>query len=124
MKIRLLGEAELEVSELDSAALDVDPGASGQAFGSMQMFICGVVLCTHGVLFRYGDRFGISTGDLCVRAKWRYGDRPARISAVEMKVIWPSLPESRLDAATRAAHQCTLHNTLRHEAEVDTLVFN
>lgn len=124
MRVRLAGEAELEVSELDKGGLNVDPGDAGASFGSMQMFICGVVLCTYGVLSRYGERFGTSSADLSVRVRWRHGERPARIAAVEMKVIWPGLPEERLDAATRAAHQCALHNTLRHEVEVDTLVFN
>ena len=53
---------------------------------------------------------------------WRYAEKPHRIGHIDMKIHWPRVPESRIDAAMRAAAMCTLHNTLTHDVEIDTSI--
>jgi len=122
MRIELISDIEIVLSQLDADGFDITPAAPELYFGSMQMFVTSVGMCTFSVLKSYGQRFGTSAADIAITLKWTYGERPYRIAEIDMRVHWPQLPPSRLDAATRAAHHCTLHNTLRHGAEVTTLV--
>ncbi|MFZ0255293.1 MAG: OsmC family protein [Gammaproteobacteria bacterium] len=122
MKIELRSDTEIILSQLDTEGFEVTPAGPEHTFGSMQMFVTSVGMCTFSVLASYGQRLGASADGIVITLKWSYGERPYRIAEIEMRARWPQLPESRLDAATRAAHHCTLHNTLRHETEVVTLV--
>ncbi len=122
MKIELRGDTEIVLTELHTDGFDVIPAAPELHFGSMQMFVTSVAMCTFSVLASYGQRFGTSADDITMTLKWAYAERPYRIAEIDLQVRWPRLPASRLDAATRAAHHCTLHNTLREGSEVATLV--
>ena len=57
-----------------------------------------------------------------MRVQMTVDGRPKRVTAITVDVKWPSLPESRLDAATRAARHCTMHATLGDVVEIDVLV--
>ena len=116
MKVSLISETEIAVSALNQ------PGLEGAALDSVQLLACAIASCTHVTLATYGERFDTSADDMHIIVKWHLGSGPKRVEAVNLDVHWPSLPESRLDAATRAAKHCTLHATLSHGAEVDTFV--
>lgn len=122
MKIELHSDTELVLNQLDIDGFEVMPVGPELHFGSMQMFGTAVGMCTFSVLASYGQRLGISADGIAITLKWTYAERPYRIAEMDMRIRWPQLPASRLDAATRAAHHCTLHNTLRYGAEVVTLV--
>ena len=122
MRIHIRSETEVDLSQLHEAGFEVSSEESAPAFGAMQMFAAAVAMCTHAVLASYGQRCGAPADGIRIRVRWRYAERPKRIESLDMDVRWPQLPDSRLDAATRAAHQCTLHNTLGHGVEVSTLV--
>ena len=124
MKIKIRNATEMELSELHRQGFDILSDDQDTGFGSMQMFTASVALCTFSVLAAYGQRFDAGAEDIVIRLIWHYAERPYRIADIDMKIHWPSLPESRLDAATRAAHHCTLHNTLQQCVEIDTLVDN
>lgn len=122
MKIELHSDTEIVLTELHIAGLNISSADPELHFGAMEMFITSVGMCTFSVLASYGQRFGTSADDITITLRWAYAERPYRIVEIDLRVGWPQLPASRLDAATRAAHHCTLHNTLRQGSELVTLV--
>ncbi len=122
MKIQLHSDTELSLSQLTADAIEIAADNPLLHYGAMQMFIGALGWCTAKVLMSYGERIQADTADLSLRLKWGYAEKPYRIGHVDMQIRWPALPESRLDAATRAAALCTLHNTLKEGLEVDTVV--
>ena len=124
MRIHIKTSAALDLSYLHEGGFDIVSDDPEIDFGAMQMFVTSIAQCTFAVLATYGERFGASAEDISMGVTWKYAESPHRIGGIEMDIRWPQLPESRLDAATRVAHQCTLHNTLRHSMEIDTMVEN
>lgn len=120
MKIRLIDETELAVSELHDDHLAVTGDAAGLRFGAMEMFVTSLAVCTHAVLASYARQIPAGVAQLSIRMRWHYKDRPYRIDGVEMEIRWPELPDDRVDAAVRAASTCTLHRTLERGVEVGT----
>ncbi len=120
MKIRLLGETELTARDLHEDELSVTADGEGLRFGAMEMFVMSLALCTYAVLASYARQIETGVADLQIRMRWRYRDRPYRIDAVNMDIRWPELPENRVDAATRAAAECTLRQTIERGVEVET----
>jgi uncharacterized OsmC-like protein len=74
------------------------------------------------VLVAYGEQLKVESHDLSIRVKWVVEEKPRRIGRIDMDILWPDLPESRVHAAQRAAAHCAIHNTLHHSPKVETLV--
>lgn len=123
MKVLLHDESDLTLTNLDEPGMEVevDPGAHAH-YSALQMFAASLGLCTASVLSAYGERFDTTTDDLSVRVSWTYAEDPYRVDDIDMRIEWPSLPDSRVEAAQRAAAKCTIHNTLHHPPNVDTRV--
>lgn len=122
MKIILNGPEDLEISEIGATGMQIESGSDDAHFSAMEMFSTSFAMCTASVMAAYGEQIDASTEDLSVHMRWRYAEEPFRISDITMDIRWPGLPESRQQAAQRAASQCTLHNTLEHPPEVETRV--
>lgn len=122
MKLLLHGPTELEVVELGSAGhLHVEGDAGGEGFGPLQMLAASLALCTASVMISYDEGVArVGVDGLSVRVRWSYGDR--RVDAMEMDIVWPALPEKRLEPARRAAASCTVHRTLHDPPRVTTTV--
>jgi uncharacterized OsmC-like protein len=89
---------------------------------AVQLLACALASCTWTTLATYGERFDTSADDIEIKVRWALGDGPKRVATMSLDISWPSLLESRLDAATRAARHCTIHATLTHGCEVDAFV--
>ena len=124
MKVHVKSETEIELTKLHQDGFDIVADDPALHFGSMQMFASSIAMCTFSVLASYGRRFDAESDDITIGLTWAYAERPYRMEVLAMDISWPQLPESRLDAATRAARHCTLHNTLQHGLEVETMVQN
>jgi uncharacterized OsmC-like protein len=122
LKIELHGETDLSVSEMHLPGVEIIGETEALHYSALKMFVASLAWCTWAVLATYGERIDAAIDDLHFRMRWRYAEKPTRISNVSMDITWPSLPESRLDAAMRAAAMCTVHNTLHHDVEIDTNV--
>ncbi len=122
MEIHLHQETALTLRRMHEPVLEVVADSEALHYGAMQMFVSSLALCTFAVLASYAERIQAGVEDLEMRMEWRYEERPRRIGYIEMRIRWPQLPESRLDAAARAAAMCTLHNTLHHTVDIDTVV--
>lgn len=120
MRIVLHGEADLELVDLGEPHLHVEGDAG---FGALQMFAAGFALCTASVLQAYAEGVVRAPIDrLSIRVRWSYVEGPYRIGELAMAITWPDLPESRVEAARRAAQTCTIHHTFEHPPTVTTTV--
>ena len=122
MKIVLHAPEDLELKSFDEPGMDIEARDPEAHYGATQMFAASLALCTGSVLVAYADQAGAHVTDLAIRVKWHYADKPFRIGAIDMAIRWPSLPETRLDAARRAASHCTLHHTLEQIPELTTTI--
>ncbi len=122
MKIHLHSDTDITVSRLQEESIDIDRETSDLHYGAMQMFVAAFAWCTFNVLSSYGQRVEADANDISLRLRWKYAEKPYRITHIDMAIRWPQLPASRLDAATRAAMLCTLHNSLQRGIEIDTRV--
>lgn len=122
MKIVLHTDTELSVSRLQEPGFETDSVRPDLSLGAIQLCIVSLAWCTYSVLASYGQRINAPVDDLSLRLCWRYAERPHRIGHIDMAIHWPQVPESRLDAAMRAAASCTLHNSLQHGLEIDTSI--
>ncbi len=121
MQIRLYGEEDLFIDAFHEPGMNVNTEGDAH-FGALQMFATSLASCTYAVLASYGERIDVGADGLSMRITWRYVEKPFRVGEINMDIRWPGLPESRLDAAQRAAAMCTLHNTLKDCVEIETQV--
>mgnify|MGYP006290585083 CR=1 FL=1 len=123
MRILMHDESDLTLSRFEEPGFEVETEGEVHAhYSALQMFATSLGLCTASVLLTYGERVDAEPDDLTVRVAWTYTEDPYRVDEIEMDIDWPSLPESRLEAARRAAETCTIHNTLHHPPDVETRV--
>ena len=123
MHILLHDDSDLTLSQFDEPGFEVEVDPEIHAhYSALQMFATSLGLCTASVLATYGERFDAPVDDLKVRVSWVYAEDPYRVDEIDMAIEWPSLPESRQEAARRAAETCTIHNTLHHPPEVATRI--
>jgi len=122
LKIQMHTEEDLEFSDFSEPTMDIAPASPELSFSALQMFATSLALCTYSVLVGYGETIDTDTTDLRIRIRWAYDESPFRIGEIEMTILWPDVPQSRLEAAERAAGHCTLHNTLERPPRVSTTV--
>ena len=123
MVIELDGEDALTVRDLDTPGMDVRARDGGHAhFGPIPMFAASLALCTASVLLDYGETIGASTEGLEIGIRWAVLQHPNRVDDLRMEIRWPGVPESRREAARRAAEQCTIHHTLERPTAVQTVL--
>lgn len=122
MHIELHNDTDLTITRLDESALTVNVGDGH--YGGLQMLIVSLASCTYSTLASYAQRVEAGTEKMCFRMKWKFAEKPKRISSIDMDILWPELAEDRLDAAQRAAHMCTVHNTLKDSVEIESFVHN
>ena len=122
MKIALHTATDISVSRLHETGFEIDSQDPDVQLGAIHMCVASLAWCTYSMLASYGQRIDAGVGDMSIRLQWRYAERPHRIGHIDMAIHWPEVPESRLDAAMRAAAMCTLHNTLQHGLEIDTTI--
>ena len=122
MEIELISKTEIVLQRLEETGFNISSSNPDLHYGAMQMYVSSLAMCTYSVLAVYGERVEASVDGLTIRLKWSYGSKPVRIDQVEMDILWPEIPESRLDAAMRAAATCTIHRTMEHSVEVETMI--
>jgi uncharacterized OsmC-like protein len=119
MRVTATTAESITLTEIGAGGLRID---GDLMLDSVQLLACSIASCTWTTLATYGARFDASAQDMSITVRWSMGDKPKRVATMALDVSWPSLPDSRLDAATRAARHCTIHATLAQGVEVDTFV--
>jgi len=117
MKITLIGDEALRV-EPSGGMMTIEAESSEQAYSPYHMLASGLAACTWYVLQSWGANAGISSHDLTIEVTWSFAESPHRVGGIDLQFHWPSLPESRLKAAIRAAAQCPVHHTLSQAPQI------
>ncbi len=120
MKAFLLGSEDIELRALSEPGLEVENRDPEAHYGAVQMFAVSLAMCTGAVLLSYAEQAEAGVDTLAIRVRWQYAEKPFRIGAIDMAIRWPELPASRLEAARRAAAECTLHHTLEQPPRLTT----
>lgn len=120
MEIHLSTEASIRLAdEGEGFAFESDGAATLSPF---HLLAASLATCTYAVLQSYGQNARIPLDGLAIDVSWEFGGEPYRVTSMDMVLHWPALPEERKEAARRAAAQCTVHHTLGHGTEVQTLL--
>lgn len=120
MEIRILKDDQIRLTAAEPG-FSIDPGDVG-TISPFHLLAASLASCTYSVLHSYGQHARIPLDGLAIDVAWELGGDPFRVTAVDMALHWPELPDARRPAAERAAAQCTIHHTLAHGAEVRTRV--
>lgn len=119
MKIRVLGETELEIQP----AADLEIQETGDAhFGPLHMLAASLATCSLAVLWSWAHAAELDTEGLVVRLTWDYVEDPYRVGTYDLEIEWPTLPENRFERARRVVETCTVHHTLEHPPHIDLSV--
>ncbi|WP_308169697.1 OsmC family protein [Acrocarpospora catenulata] len=97
-----------------------DSGGTDRGTMPTELFVASLASCVAFYAGRFLDRHGVPRRGLRVTAEFDMAaDRPARVSAVRLRVTVPEeLPESRRAALRAVAEHCTVHNSLRQPPQV------
>ena len=96
-----------------------DVGGENTAPTPTELFVAGLVSCVAFYARRYLRRHQLDEAGLVVEASYRMGEKPARVSQVDIEVVPPpSLPVDRRDALLAVARHCTVHNSLHLPPDV------
>ena len=113
LKITLVSDDSIRLDNTDSA-LTVEAATTEQSYSPFHMLGSALAVCTWSVLHSWASRADLGTDDLTIEVKWTFAERPHRVGDIGLTFSWPSLPDTRRDAARRAAALCAIHATLSH----------
>src|SRR6476620_4821915 len=117
MKITLLGEDAIRLEPVPGA-LTIEAPSAEASYSPFHMLASGLASCTFSVLHSWSTHAKIPVDDLTLEMHWRFADDPHRVSAIDVRFDWPSLPANRVAAARRVAELCTVHATLTHPPQI------
>jgi len=117
VKITLLSDSRIR---LDGGAgpLSVEAESAEMQYSPFHMLASGLATCTHSVLASWALHARIPAEDLAVEVGWSFVEDPHRVGAMDVRIVWPSLPAERRAAATRAAGLCTVTRTFENPPTV------
>jgi putative redox protein len=83
------------------------------------LFVGTIAACTAHYAGRFLARHAVDPTGLEVDAAFRVGDRPARVTDVELRLVVPALPEALEDRFRAVVEHCTVKNSIVTAPEVD-----
>ncbi len=96
-----------------------DAGGGDAAATPTELLVASLAACIAYYAGRYLDRHGLQRNGLRVVAEFTMAaDRPARVGAVRLRITAPSVPDKRQAGLLAVASHCTVHNTLRQQADI------
>lgn len=113
MKITLTSDDSILLEPVQGP-MTIEAADSEMQYSPFHMLASGLAFCTFSVLHSWASNAGIESEDLSISVSWVFADKPHRVGSMELKLIWPSLPEDRTNVAVRAAQLCAVHATLSH----------
>ena len=111
MKITLLAEDRIRL-EGRPGVLSVEADSAEMQYSPFHMLASGLATCTFSVVASWATHARLPVDDLTVEVGWTFEEKPHRVGAMEVHLVWPSLPPDRRTAALRAAGLCTVTKTL------------
>ena len=96
-----------------------DAGGEDTAPTPLELMLASLASCVGFYARRYLARHGLPEEGLTVAATADVGDRPARVTTIEIALTVPEgVPAARRDALLAVASACTVHTTLMTPPEV------
>lgn len=121
MKITLLSDERIRL-EPTPGPLTIEAESATMQYSPFHMVASGIATCVLSVLHSWASHADLDAERLSVEVAWEFAERPHRVGRYDIELKWPGLPEARVQAATRAATLCAVHNTLSHPPQLDTRV--
>ena len=118
MKITLLGEDAIRLEE-DGGPMTIEAERPDQTYSPYHMLGSSLAFCEYSLLRSWATHAKLSADDLVIEVRWTFIEEPHQVGHMDLKLIWPSLPEPRRAAAQRAAALCPVHRTLTHSPTID-----
>jgi uncharacterized OsmC-like protein len=118
VKITLLSNDAIRLEPIPGP-MTIDALSAEQSYSPFHMVAGGLAYCTFSVMYAWAECAKLDADDLTIDVAWTFADNPHRVDHYDVRFIWPSLPESRLQAAKRVAELCTIHETLRHPPTIE-----
>jgi uncharacterized OsmC-like protein len=115
VKITLLSDDAIRY-EVTPGMLTIEAESADRKYTPFHMLGSALAVCTFDVLASWASHANIAFDDLVIDVSWTFADKPHRVDAVKLSFRWQSLPDSRLEAAKRAAALCPVHATFAHGA--------
>jgi len=119
VKILLLSDERIRL-EGTPGPLTIEADRPDAQYSPFHMLASALATCVLSVLDSWAEHAKLDASGLAVEVDWRFAEKPHRVGAMDLKVIWPQLPTERRAAAERAAHLCAIHNTLANSPTVTT----
>lgn len=121
MKILLLSEERIRL-EGSSGPLSIEADHPDAQYSPFHMLASALAYCILSVLASWAEHAKLNATAIAIEVEWRFAEKPHRVGAIEVKILWPHLPPERRSAAERAAHLCAIHNTLTHAPTLSTVI--
>lgn len=91
----------------------VDIGGEDLGPTPTELFVASLASCVAFYARRYLRRHKLDATGLTVETSYRMGSKPARVAAVDLRIVLPGdLPDVRRSGLLAVAGHCTVHNTL------------
>jgi uncharacterized OsmC-like protein len=119
VKILLLSEERIRL-EGSPGPLTIEADRPDAQYSPFHMLASALATCVLSVLASWAEHAKLDASGLALEVDWRFAEKPHRVGAMDLKIIWPQLPDERRSAAERAAHLCAIHNTLTQAPTVTT----
>ena len=117
MKITLLSDERIRL-ENTAGPLTVEAESAEMSYSPFHMLASALATCIFSLLHSWATHAKVGADDLSMEVGWTFTEKPHRVGALAVQLIWPSLPEARRAAAARAAALCPVHATLTHPPEI------
>ena len=119
MKILLLSDERIRL-EGTPGPLTIEADRADAHYSPFHMLASALATCVLSVLASWAEHAKLDASNLALEVEWRFAEKPHRVGAMDLKIVWPQLPPERRSAAERAAHLCAIHNTLATSPTVTT----
>lgn len=113
MNIHIANATEVHLAHLGDETLIVSKENEALTYSAIAMWITALGRCTYAVLDHYALRLDLDPDEITEVLTWEFSHEPTTIKTIHLTITWPSLPENRRKAVERAAHKCTIHNTIK-----------
>ncbi|PYP78990.1 MAG: hypothetical protein DMD35_09470 [Gemmatimonadetes bacterium] len=117
MKITLLGDDAIRLEPV-AGPMTIEAASAEMVYSPFHMLASSLATCIFSVINSWATHAKISTDDLVIDVRWKFGDEPHRVSDFAVTFDWKSLPSNRIAAARRVAELCTVHATLHHPPQI------
>ena len=124
MDIHVLGQTELRLTHIYSEELNIHLKNDALRYSAIAMFVTSIARCTFAVLKHYAMRMEITTKSIVIHLTWDFIQDPTRVNQINMTILWPELPNKRINSVERASHKCTLSTTISDCVTIKTSVLN